>query len=95
MSEAEYQRFKKRVWRLTGQGDATVDALYEKMLDEEAKGKTGDEIVADIWEELRALAKRFAPIVRHVVGEVERQSGMTFDDFLWLRDYDPPDLRGE
>lgn len=91
MNEAEYQRFKRRIWRLTGQGSPHVDKVYERMVELEEQGKLADEIVAETLEPVREMVRALTPFARKVVGRVEQESGMTFDDFVWLRDYAPPE----
>ena len=85
MTEAEYQKLKRRIWRLTGQGHDSVDAIYEKMLEEEAKGKTGDEVMEATRELVRRMVRTLMPTVRLVVSHIERGSGMAFEDFMWLQ----------
>ena len=85
MTEAEYQKLKRRIWRLTGQGQESVDAVYEKMLEEEAKGKTGDEIMEAVRELVQRMVRALMPTIRLVVSHIERESGMAFEDFVWLQ----------
>lgn len=89
MNEVEYQKAKRRLWRMTGKGNHTADRMYSKLLAAEEEGKSTEEIVAMLRGDIRTFVRKVLPLWKGVREAVEGETGMTFEDFLWLRDYAP------
>ncbi len=77
---ARYNKARRIIRRNALQGDPTAKRLYAVIREGEQRGDSEEEVIAALLAEISAM--------------LEQETGMTFDDYLWLASYAPPE-KGE
>jgi hypothetical protein len=94
VTDPKYHKFRRQLRRRASDNDFAA-RYWQRWLELEEQGKEPGAIYATVCEEFRADFDRMKSVIKAaqvaMSKSIGESTGMTLDDYVWLRDYDPPE----